>query len=56
MSYGGASVLYAIFVHENLENFHPIGQAKFLESVINESRSYMAARIAARLDRWGVDT
>lgn len=40
---------YAIFVHENLEAFHPVGQAKFMESVINESRQFMASRVAARL-------
>jgi hypothetical protein len=27
---------YAIYVHENLSNYHPIGQAKFLERAINE--------------------
>lgn len=47
MSYGTD---YAIYVHENTEAFHKVGQAKFLESVLNESRSSMAARIAARVD------
>lgn len=46
---GGPSAPYAIFVHENLDAFHPVGQAKFLESVILESRPYMAARIARRI-------
>lgn len=46
LSYGTE---YAIFVHENLEAFHPVGQAKFLESVINESRPFMAARVAKRI-------
>lgn len=50
MSFGGAAADYAIYVHEILTNFHPVGQAKFLESTLNESRSSMAARIAARVD------
>lgn len=47
---GGPSAPYAIFVHEDLDAFHKIGQAKYLESVILESRSYMAARVAKRID------
>lgn len=27
----GYTQAYAIYVHENLESFHPVGQAKFLE-------------------------
>lgn len=49
LSFGGAAQTYAIVQHENLEYFHRVGQAKFLESVLNESRPYMAARIAARV-------
>ena len=45
----GAQALYAIFVHEDPDAFHPVGQWKYMESVINESRAYMAKRIAARL-------
>jgi hypothetical protein len=41
---------YAIFVHEDLEANHPNGgQAKFLESVLNESAPHMAERLARRL-------
>jgi len=47
---GGTAAGYAIYVHENLEAFHKVGQAKFIESVIFESRPYMAARIARRID------
>lgn len=46
---GGASAPYAIYVHEDLEAFHKVGQAKFVESVILESRPFMGARIARRL-------
>lgn len=49
LSYGGAAETYAREVHENLEAFHKIGQAKYLQSVIDESRSHMLARLAARL-------
>lgn len=46
---GGAAGAYAIPQHENLEFFHEVGQAKYIESVIMESRPFMAARLAARL-------
>lgn len=49
MSYGGAAIDYAVYVHENPDAFHKVGQWKYLESVLNESRPYMAGRIAARL-------
>lgn len=49
LSYGGAAEDYAIPVHENLEAFHRIGQAKYLESVLNESAPHMAGRVAARV-------
>lgn len=47
---GGPSLPYAVIVHEDLEADHPVGQAKFLESTILESRPYMAGRIARRID------
>ena len=47
---GGAAGAYAIPQHENLEWFHTIGQAKYIESVIFESRPFMASRVAARLE------
>lgn len=46
---GGVSAPYAIYVHENLEAFHKVGQAKFIESVILESRPFLAARVARRI-------
>lgn len=30
---------YAIYVHEILENHHPIGEAKFLENAVIENRA-----------------
>jgi len=49
LSYGGAAVDYAIWVHEITGNYHPVGQSKYLESVLNESRPYMAERLGKRL-------
>jgi hypothetical protein len=46
---GGLAAKYAVYVHENLEAFHKVGQAKFLESVILESRPFMAKRVADRI-------
>ncbi len=49
ISFGGEQAPYAIYVHEDLEAYHPVGQAKFLESVLLESRPHMAKRLAARI-------
>jgi hypothetical protein len=47
----GTDLHYALRVHEDLDMAHPNGgQAKFLESTLNESAPYMAQRIAAGLD------
>ena len=46
---GGAAGAYAIPQHEIEEYFHVVGQWKYIESVIMESRSRMAARLAQRL-------
>lgn len=59
LTYGGAAAPYAIYVHENLDANHdnpPFkgGQAKYLESVLDESRPFMAARIARRLKANGL--
>lgn len=47
---GGPSAPYGFYVHEDLEAFHRYGQAKFIEQPLNESRPYLPARIAARID------
>jgi len=49
LSYGGAAVDYAVPVHENLEAEHPHGQAKYLESVLNEYVETAGEEIAARI-------
>lgn len=40
---------YAVYVHEDLEAYHPNGQAKFVESVLKESAPYLGERLARRL-------
>ena len=47
---GGPSAPYAVYVHEDTEAFHKVGQAKFLESTLLESRPYMGLRVAKRID------
>ncbi|HAM42170.1 MAG TPA: hypothetical protein DCP69_12810 [Candidatus Omnitrophica bacterium] len=49
MVFGGPAAPYAAAVHENLEAFHKVGQAKYLESVMLELRPYFAARLAAAM-------
>lgn len=46
---GGPSAPYAIYVHEDPTAFHKVGQWKYLESVIMESRQFMGRRVARRV-------
>ena len=50
LGFGGPSVPYAAIVHEDLEAFHDVGQAKYLEGPLLESAPFMGQRIAKRLD------
>jgi len=50
LTFGSTAVGYAVQVHEDLDAFHPVGQAKFLESTLNESRPHIPARVARRID------
>lgn len=50
IAFGGPAADYAVYVHENLEAHHPVGQAKFLESTLLESAPYLMDRIGKRLD------
>lgn len=45
----GQQAPYAIHVHENPDAIHPVGQWKFMESVLSESAQFMAARVGARV-------
>jgi len=47
---GGVAAPYALYVHEDPDAFHKVGQWKYIESVILESRAYMAARVASRIE------
>jgi hypothetical protein len=49
LSFGGPGIDYAVAQHERLDYLHTTGQAKYLESVLDESAPHMAARLAARL-------
>lgn len=49
--FGGPAAPYAVRVHEDLEAFHRVGQAKFLESTLMESVPYLARRVAERIAR-----
>jgi hypothetical protein len=51
LNFGGPSVDYALKVHEDLESFHRVGQAKFLERVLDESAPFIPARVAERVRR-----
>ena len=41
---------YAVYVHEDLEAIHPVGQAKFIESVLDESAPHMSTRIGRNIN------
>jgi hypothetical protein len=47
---GGPEAPYAPIVHEDLEAFHRVGNAKFIERPYRESAPYLPARVAARMD------
>jgi len=47
---GGPAAPYAIYVHEDPDAFHKVGQWKYIESVLFESRPFMAARVAKRIE------
>jgi hypothetical protein len=52
LSFGGpgsGAEEYAVIQHENLDYYHTVGQAKFLESTLDESAPYMLERIGRRL-------
>jgi hypothetical protein len=54
-SAGGPAAPYAIHVHENLDAHHPVGQAKFMESVLLESLPHMGKRIGKRIGLEDID-
>lgn len=44
----GFSAAYAVYVHEDMEARHTIGQAKFLESALRDNRDAILRIIQAR--------
>jgi hypothetical protein len=46
----GTDVPYAPHVHEDLEARHEVGDAKFLESVIDEAEPHLIRAVAKRID------
>ena len=49
IAFGGPAAPYAPIVHEDLDAFHKVGQAKYVESVVLESIPHMPGRIARRV-------
>jgi hypothetical protein len=47
----GYSASYAVYVHENLEAYHPNGQAKFLEQPARRNQKEMAEIVLRQLAR-----
>jgi hypothetical protein len=47
----GYRAYYAIYVHENLEAYHPIGQAKFLETPLRRNREKYARMVRSAMAR-----
>lgn len=46
---GGPAAAYAAIVHEDPDAFHPVGQWKYIESVIMEAKAHFMQRIARRV-------
>ena len=45
--FGGPAAPYAVFVHERLDLKHPVGQSKYLESVVQERSGKLSRDVAA---------
>lgn len=51
LTYGGPASEYAATVHEDLEAFHPVGEAKYLESVLDESAPFLTQRVGEKIKK-----
>jgi Bacteriophage HK97-gp10, putative tail-component len=49
IAFGGPAASYAVVVHEDLDAFHKVGQAKFVESVVLESAPHLPERLLRRV-------
>lgn len=50
LTYGGTAVDYGVYVHENLEAFHPHGKAKYLEDPMVRQINGISGRIADKVE------
>ena len=53
LGFGGTAAPYAIAVHENLNAYHRVGRAKFLESAIVDALPTLAPKIMLRVRSFG---
>lgn len=51
LTYGGTATEYSIYVHENLEAYHPHGKAKYLEDPMSRQVNGISGRIADKVER-----
>ena len=51
LGFGGPAAPYAIYVHEDLIKYHPVGQAKFLEAPFRDRMIVLSQRIALAVGR-----
>ena len=51
LTYGSTAVEYGIYVHENLEAYHPHGKAKYLEDPMVRQTNGISGRIADKVER-----
>ena len=52
LGFGGAAEDYARAVHEDLEAYHAQGQAKFLETPLNQSEPHFDERIGSDFQKF----
>ena len=51
LGFGGGAAHYAIYVHEDLDAHHEVGQAKFLESAMNEAAADFIDEVSSNIAR-----
>jgi hypothetical protein len=49
IGFGGPAASYAVYVHENLQAHHPVGQAKYLEVPFRKKQQGMVLRLIKKL-------
>jgi hypothetical protein len=50
---GDESVDYALYVHEDPDAYHPVGQWKYIEEPLMQSGPHLMARVARRIQAEG---